>query len=82
MLKRIGQDRFFNVRAVSRDVSQPEGLKFGHIKPRLAGAPFEEPDQLLQATAVIFSPLKKPHWNAPFRSGWTDWQNVMWQLVV
>jgi hypothetical protein len=26
----------------------------------------------------FFSPLKKPHRNACFRSGWTDWRNVVW----
>jgi hypothetical protein len=30
----------------------------------------------------FFSPLKKPHWNACFRSGWTDWRNVVGQLVI
>jgi hypothetical protein len=30
----------------------------------------------------FFSSLKKPHWNAGFWSGWTDWRNVVWQLVV
>jgi hypothetical protein len=25
----------------------------------------------------FFSPLKEPQWNACFRSGWTDWRNVV-----
>jgi hypothetical protein len=43
---------------------------FGYIKGRLAGASFEESDQLLRAI------------DAFFRSGWTDWCNVVRQLVV
>jgi hypothetical protein len=34
---------------------------FGHVKGRLAGASFKEPDQLLQAIDAIFSPSEKPH---------------------
>jgi hypothetical protein len=30
----------------------------------------------------FFGRLKKPHWNACFRSGWTYWGNVVRQLVV
>jgi hypothetical protein len=55
---------------------------FGCIKGRLAGPSFEEPDQLLQAIDAVFRSIEKPHWNACFRSGWTDWRNVVWQLVI
>jgi hypothetical protein len=55
---------------------------FEYIKGRLAGGSFEEPDQLLQATDAIFQPIEKRHWNVCFRSEWTDWRNVVWQLVV
>jgi hypothetical protein len=54
---------------------------FGSMKGRLAGASFEEPDQLLQVIDAIFSPLKKQHWNACFGSGWTNWRNVVWWLI-
>jgi hypothetical protein len=30
----------------------------------------------------FFSPLKKPHWNACFRNRWTDWRNLVWQLMA
>jgi hypothetical protein len=55
---------------------------FWHIKGKFAGASFEESDQLLQAIDAIFQSIDKPHWNACFRSGWIDYGNVVWQLVV
>jgi hypothetical protein len=52
----------------SPDLVPGDFYLFGYIKGRLAGASFEGPDQLLQVIDAIFSPLKKPHWNACFRS--------------
>jgi hypothetical protein len=57
-------------------------LLFGYIKGRLAGASFEDPDQLLQAIDAIFQSVEKATLERLFRSGWTDWRNVVWQLVV
>jgi transposase len=45
----------------SPDLASCNFYLFGHIKGRLAGASFEEPDQLLQAIDAIFQSLKKPH---------------------
>jgi hypothetical protein len=50
--------RYSNGPAVDRDVPQPEGLEFYHVKGRLTGASSEDPGQLLQAIDAIFSPLK------------------------
>jgi hypothetical protein len=66
----------------SPDLAPCDSYTCGHIKARLACESFAEPDKFLQAIDAIFSPLKKPHWNACFRSGWTDWRNLVWQLVV
>jgi histone-lysine N-methyltransferase SETMAR len=66
----------------SQDLAPCYFYPFGYIKGRLAGASFEEPDQLLQSIDALFTPLKRPHRNACFRSGWTDWRNVVWYLVV
>jgi hypothetical protein len=44
---------------VGRDASQPEGLELGCIKGRLAGASFEERDQLLQAIDAIFQSIEE-----------------------
>jgi hypothetical protein len=63
---------YFTGPVVDCDVSQPEGLEFGYIKGRIAGASFEDPDQPLHAIDAIFQSIKKPYWNARFRSGWTD----------
>jgi hypothetical protein len=66
----------------SPDLAPCDFYLFRHIKSRLAGASFEEPDQFLQATDAIFSPSKKQYRNVCFRGGWTDWRNVVWQLVI
>jgi hypothetical protein len=68
----------------SPDLAPRDFYLFGFIKGRFAGVLFEEPDHLLQSINALFQsmPLKKPHWSAYFRNGWTDWRNVMWQLVV
>jgi hypothetical protein len=42
----------------SPDLAPCDFYLFGDIKGRLAGASFEDPDQLLQATDAIFSQLK------------------------
>jgi hypothetical protein len=42
----------------SPDLAPCDFCLFGHIINRLAGTSFEEFDQLLRATAAIFSPLK------------------------
>jgi hypothetical protein len=52
----------------SRDLAPCEFSLCRRIKGTLASAPVEEPDQLLRAIDVIFSPLKKSHWSACFRS--------------
>jgi hypothetical protein len=57
----------------SLDLAPCDFYLFGYIKGRLAGASLEEPDQPLQAIDGIFQSIEKPHWNACFRSGWTDW---------
>jgi histone-lysine N-methyltransferase SETMAR len=61
----------------SLDLAPCDFYLFECMKGRLADAPFEEPDQLLQAIDTIFQSIEKRHWNACFRSGWTDWCNVM-----
>jgi histone-lysine N-methyltransferase SETMAR len=66
----------------SLDLAPCDFYLFGYIKGRLADASFEEPDQLLQAIDGILQSIEKPHWNGCFKSGWTDWRNVVWQLVV
>jgi hypothetical protein len=81
-LKRIHQNPLFQWTRVDRDVYQAEGLEFGDIKGRISGASFDKPDQPLQTTDAIFQSSKQSHWNACSRSGWTDWRNVVWQLVV
>jgi hypothetical protein len=53
--------RYFDGPAVGRGVSRPKGLEFRYIKGGLAGASFEESDQLLKVIEAIFSPLKKSH---------------------
>jgi hypothetical protein len=69
-------------RPYSPDLALCDFYLFGYTKGRLAGASFEEPDQLLQAIDAIVESIEKLHWNAWFRSVWTDWCNVAWQLVV
>jgi transposase len=55
---------------------------FGYIKDRLAGASFEEPDQIFQKIDAIVQSIEKLRWNACFRSGRKDWRNIVWQLLV
>jgi transposase len=43
----------------SLDMASRDFYLFGHIKGRLVGALFEEPDQLLQAIGVIFQSIEK-----------------------
>jgi hypothetical protein len=52
----------------SPDLAPCDFYLFWHIKGRLAGASFEEPDQLLQVIDAIFQSIEKPHWNACFKS--------------
>jgi hypothetical protein len=66
----------------SPDLAPCDFYLFGYIKGRFADASFEELDQFLQVIDAIFQSMEKAHWNACFRSGWTDWHNVVWQLVV
>jgi histone-lysine N-methyltransferase SETMAR len=66
----------------SLDLAPCDFYLFGYIKDRLAGASFDGPDRLLQAIDAIFQSIEKPHRNARFTSGWTDWRNMVrikWQ---
>jgi hypothetical protein len=56
----------------SPDLASCDFYLVGYIKVRLAGTSFEEPDQLLQVIDMIFQCIKKPYWNAYFRSRWAD----------
>jgi hypothetical protein len=65
----------------SPDLTPCDFCLFGHINGRLTGASFD-PGRLLQAIDAFFQSIEKPRWNACFRSGWTDWGNVVCQLMV
>jgi hypothetical protein len=73
---------YFNTRAVDYDISQFEGLEFGTSKASSHVHHSRAPINFRSPLMRFFSPLKNPCWNACFRSGWTDWRNVMRQLVV
>jgi hypothetical protein len=53
-------------------------LPFWYIKGRLAGASFEEPDQLLQAIDVIFQSLE----NATLEHVFQEWMDRLAQCCV
>jgi hypothetical protein len=53
-------------------------LLFCHIKDRLAGASFEEPDQLLQAIDAIFQSVEKAAWERTFQ----EWMDRLAQCCV
>jgi hypothetical protein len=55
----------------SPDLAPCDFCRFGYIKGRIAGASFEEPDQLLQATDAIFQSIGKASLEHVFQE-WMD----------
>jgi hypothetical protein len=69
---------YFNGPTVDRGVFQPEGLEFRYIKARLACAPFEEPNEPLQAIDVISQSIEE----ATLEHVFQEWMDRLAQCYV